>query len=130
MGIVKSVSDKEIYVERTNIGACKSCSIGGICGMKDKSEIVVNSDDTFEIGERVELMISPSVRVWSSLLVFITPIVFLILFYILAFYVFEFNEGWAVFGSIFGSGLGFVLLKGIDGRYGRRFEVRIRKCEV
>ena len=129
-GIIKSVSGKEIHVERTNIGACKSCSIGSFCGMKDKSEIIVNSEDTYEIGERVELMISPSVRVWSSLLVFITPIVFLILFYILAIYVFGLNEGWAVFLSILGSGLGFVLLKGIDGRYGKRFEVQIRKCVV
>jgi len=90
----------------------------------------VNSEDTFEIGERVELMISPTVRVWSSLLVFITPIVFLILFYVLAVYMFGLNEGWAVFLSIFGSGLGFVLLKGVDERYGKRFLIRIRKYEL
>ena len=129
-GVVKGVSGTEILVERTNIGACKSCSIGSFCGMKDKSEIVVNSDDTFMIGEMVELLISPTARVWSGLLVFITPIVFLILFYSLGYYVFGLNEGLAVFVSIIGSGLGFVLLKRIDGRYGKRFEVRIRKYEV
>jgi positive regulator of sigma E activity len=125
--VVKRVSSKWILVERTNIGACRTCGIRGVCGMMDMSEVLVYSDEMFEIGEKVELLIKPSVRVWSGLLVFITPIVFLILFYLLGHYVFGLNEGWAVFVSIFGSGLGFVLLKWIDGRYGKQFEVRVRK---
>ena len=126
-GIVKRINGTDIHIERTNIGACKSCSIGSFCGMKDKSEIVVQSSDKFEIGEQVELAILPSVRVWSALLVFILPIVFLVVFYIVGFYVFNMVEGLAIILGLIGSVIAFLIIKQINNRYGMKFEIKIGK---
>ena len=126
-GVVKSLHDSVVIVERTNIGSCKSCSIGSFCVMNDKSEISVESTDEFSIGDVVDLMINPAVRVWSALLIFILPVLFLILFYPLSFYTFGFTEGWSILISLICSGLSLFIVKFINNKYGKKFNISIQR---
>jgi len=96
--------------------------------MKNKSEIVVKSEEKYDIGDMVELIISPATRILSALLVFIIPVVFMVLFYCISFFWFRFNEGVSVLISFFGCAVSYCILKLCDSKYGKKFEVRIRKC--
>ena len=126
-GVVKSIHDSVVIVERTNIGSCKSCSIGSFCAMKDKSEISVESTDEFSIGDVVDLMINPAVRVWSALLIFILPVLFLVFIYPLSFYIFGFTEGWSILISLICSSLSLLIVKFINNNYGKKFYIRIQR---
>ena len=125
-GIVKGFHDSIVIVERTNIGSCKSCSIGSFCVMKDKSEIAVESTDEFSIGDVVDLMINPAVRVWSALLIFILPVLFLVSIYPLSYYIFRFTEGWSILISLICSSLSLLIVKIINNKYGKKFNIRIQ----
>ncbi len=84
IGTVTSVQGRNITVEICKSGGCKTCSMHGICGSNNTPIILhFETGDDYKIGDQVIVSVSSGVRILSSLIVFILPLIALLGFFLL-----------------------------------------------
>ena len=124
VGTVVAANGNKVRVELVRGSGCKSCTMRGMCfGRNTPAVFDLESDLDLVPGDRVQLEISPSTRVLSSLLVFGLPMLCLFASFLIA-------SRWLAelpaIGIAFGAtALSFLLMKQIDKRFGNRLQVRI-----
>jgi len=124
VGTVVTVNGTRVKVELVRGASCKSCSMRGMCfGRNTPAVFDLESDLDLSPGDRVQLEISPSTRVLTSLMVFGLPLLSLFAGYLI-------GSRWLAelpaIGIAFGAtALSFLLMKQIDKKYGNRLQVRI-----
>ncbi len=124
VGTVVAAKGKKVRVELVRGAGCKSCAMRGMCfGRNTPAIFDLESDLDLVPGDRVQLEISPSTRVLSSLLVFGLPMLCLFASFLIA------NRWLAELPSIgiafAGTALSFLIMRQIDKRFGNRLQVRI-----
>ncbi|MCK9557406.1 MAG: SoxR reducing system RseC family protein [Candidatus Cloacimonetes bacterium] len=123
-GIVTSVSGNTVVVELQRGNGCKSCAMHGLCFSKGKAAFLeLESSLKLEIGDSVELEISPSGRVLASLLIFIVPIVFLFIGFLLA--NIWMNELSSIILAFASMALSFFIIRLCDNRWGKKLKIEI-----
>ena len=130
LGIVKSVSDNKISVSRINTDSCGSCSMHGICGVKNQIDLVFKTSDSFKVGDTVEIIVSAEAKIFSAFIIFVFPILLMIIFYAVSFYFFKLTEGFSILLSIIGLVCSVFFIKIIDKRFELKERVRIRKVKI
>jgi len=125
-GIVTAVAGSLVTVEIQRGGGCKSCSMRGFCFSKSTPAVFhLESDLPLQIGDTVELDISPTGRVLASVLIFGIPVLALFAGYILAqIWLRELPSILMAFLAMAGS---FVLIRYCDQRIGQKMEIRIAR---
>jgi len=119
LGIVTSVQGKAITVEIVKGGGCKACGLKGLCGT-DNNPIIMHfdTDDSYQIGDKVIVSVSAGVRVLSSLIVFIFPLLAMFGFYFAGrCYTTESGSILIAFGGLL---LAFGIIRILDKRIGRK----------
>ncbi len=103
LAVVKEYKNGYAFIEIQKTDSCKSCGMNAICGKGSKnSRCKVKTDLDLKPGDVVEIYISAGVKVVSSLIIFIFPILMMIAFYLLAKFVFKFNENFSILSSFTG----------------------------
>lgn len=121
---VTAVGSKSVSVEIQRSGGCKSCSVSSLCFGKDLSVTCeIETDMTLEVGDRVELVISPQSRVLASLLIFLVPILALFGGYYVSHV--WLGESYAVLGAFLLMILSFIGIWRLDKKIGKKFTARI-----
>lgn len=119
IGIVKKFENGVATVAMDVQGGCAGCKMHGVCGTDGKNvEHVIPTDLDLTIGDKVILYIDPGKRVFSALMLFIFPIVFMALFYYIA--SFFLPEGFAILFGFLGLIIAFVVNKIIDKVWGKK----------
>lgn len=111
--------------------ACNGCD--GKCGTltfaklfaNKRSELTIESKETLEVGQKVDLSLDDSHVIKMSLLTYMVPLLLAILFTFLAANVFELAESWQVLFAIFGGYCGFLIAKA--KQKGLRNRIKIKK---
>jgi positive regulator of sigma E activity len=115
VAIVREVGDGFVKVEMVQSGSCSSCGLSGFCHGQDKTIThKIKTESNYEIGSLVKVEISPSLRVKSSLLVFLFPILAMILFFSLAKYGLNLSEPISILISFVGFGISGVIIYFVD----------------
>jgi positive regulator of sigma E activity len=115
LATVKETGNGFVLVEMIRSGSCESCGLSGLCHGQDRSIThKIQTKSHFEIGDQVRVELAPSVRIKSSLLVFIFPILSLLLFFILARYALQLSEPISILISFAGLILSGVIIYLID----------------
>ncbi|MCF7858197.1 MAG: SoxR reducing system RseC family protein [Candidatus Cloacimonetes bacterium] len=132
IALVKKTGNKVVFVEVERSGSCKNCSISGLCNTKDKSIIhKIKTGMELKVGDRVQVNISPGMRIFSSFVVFILPIILMIFFYVAAKLVFNSSEGIAIISSLLGLIAGGLCIYLIDKMLSEKLRFKIiKKIEV
>jgi len=100
--------------------------MSGVCGGGNKNKyFTLETDLPVKVGDQVILKIHGGSEVISSLVLFLLPIVFMILGFVLGRFVFGFTEGIAVLISILGLGISFFVVRLIDHFYGKKIFLSI-----
>jgi positive regulator of sigma E activity len=108
--IVKECGDGYAVIEIQKTESCKSCGMNSICGKgASNSQCRVKTDILLNPGDRVKIYVSGGIRIISSLILFIFPILMMIIFYLIAKYVMHFTENFSILSSFLG-----LLLSGIS----------------
>jgi len=113
--IVREIGEGFVQVEMIRSGSCGSCGLSGFCHGQDKTithRIITESKYT--IGDIVKIDISPGLRIKTSLLVFLFPILSMILFFSLARYVLILTEPISILISFAGLILSGIIIYLID----------------
>ena len=126
-GIIKSINGKRVVIERIQEGSCSSCAMKGLCNIKNQIDISVETSESFEIGEIVEIVVSPQTRLSSSFIIYIMPLLFMIIFYYLSFNLLNLTETSSVFISFSSLAISFLLIKIIDKNTKNKSNVVIKK---
>lgn len=124
IGTVVSVRGKLVKVELVRGSGCKSCSLRGMCfGRNTPAVFELESDLNLVPGDRVQLMIAPSTRVLTSLMVFGLPLLCLFAGYLIgSLWLAELPSVGIAFAA---TALSFFIMRKIDKKFGNRLQVRI-----
>lgn len=124
IGTVVSVRGKLVKVELVRGSGCKSCSLRGMCfGRNTPAVFELESDLELVPGDRVQLMIAPSTRVLTSLMVFGLPLLCLFAGYLIgSLWLAELPSIGIAFAA---TALSFFIMRKIDKKFGNRLQVRI-----
>jgi positive regulator of sigma E activity len=86
-GIVAEIKDNISIIILTPKHPCQSCKVSNLCGFKGKKEITIINDEGFVVGERVEIIIKTSQRLFVSFCAYIAPIILLFFFYAIFYFI-------------------------------------------
>lgn len=114
VAIVKKVEGDWVSLEIEQTDSCNSCAMHGICNTGDKKIIhKIKTNIQLQQGDKVRIFLEPSLRVLSSFLIFIFPILIMIIFYLASKFIIGLSENIAILISIISllfSGLAIYIL--------------------
>jgi len=125
-GVITAVDEKYTTVEIVRGGGCKSCSMQGFCFKKSTpAQFVLSTELDLQIGDKVQLEISPGGRTMASLLVFGLPIACLFAGFLVAGIWFPELISIA-FAFIFMS-MGFLIVRLLDKNLSKHLSIKIAR---
>jgi len=125
IAVVKSVDDKTVTIQIKKTDSCKSCSMKGVCGTSSKPiEHKIKTDLELKVGDRVKVYLSPGVKILSSFIIFVFPILLMILFYFLGKILLN-SENLAILISIIGLLFSGIIIYFIDKKYAKKIHFEI-----
>lgn len=126
IAVVKKVSSDYIWIEMEKNGSCSNCSMNGICQQDGKSIIhKIRTDRSFEVDDTVQVEVSPKLRIFSSFIIFLFPIITMVIFYLIAKYLISLSEDFSIISSLFGVLLSGFIVYLIDKKYSDKISIKI-----
>lgn len=126
IALVRAVDADTVTVEMMKTGACDSCAMSGVCVGHDKTvQHTIKTDRQLAVGDRVRVSVSPGMRIFSSVVIFLFPILSMILFYLVSRYVVHSSENIAILLSFVGLLLSGLVVYGIDKKFANRIRIDI-----
>jgi positive regulator of sigma E activity len=124
IGLVTSVSGNRITVEIPKGGGCKSCSMKGLCGSDNKPVVLYfDTDGQYQVGDKVNVSVSSGVRILSSVIVFVFPLLALFGFFLIGrSFMTELNSIIFGFGGLL---LAFAVIKLLDKCIGKHINFQL-----
>ena len=128
IAVVRKTEKNFVHVEVERTGSCDGCAISGICNADDKIIMhKISTDLKLKIGDKVQVNIEPSLRVFSSFVVFIIPILTMLSFYLISKYLLNLNEDLSIIISMFGLLLSGLFIYIIDKIFVNKLNFKITK---
>jgi positive regulator of sigma E activity len=128
IAVVRKTEGNFVHVEVERTGSCEGCAVSGICNVNDKIILhKIKTDLKLKIGDRVQVNIAPSLRIFSSFVVFIIPILTMLSFYLISKYLFNLNEDLSIVISMFGLLLSGLFIYIIDKIFANKLSFKITK---
>ncbi len=123
-GIVRTFQNGIATVELERGGGCSGCAMRGFCFSKSSPAVFhLATDLNLEPGDEVELAISAEGKILASFLIFVLPILFLIIGFLIAnLYFTELVSIIFAFGAM---ALSFLVVRYCDRKLGHKFKVEI-----
>lgn len=128
VAVVRKIEGNYVHVEIERTGSCEGCAVSGICNANDKTILhKIKTDLKVKVGDRVQVNIAPSLRVFSSFVVFIIPILTMLSFYLISKYLFILSEDPSIVISMFGLLLSGLFIYIIDKVFANKLSFKITK---
>ena len=126
LAVVKEIKDGFIFIEMQTSESCNKCAMHGVCqGMDKKLQHKIKTDMELSEGDFIRVQVSASMRVFSSFIIFIFPILSMLLFYGLGKYLFRFSENFSILLSFAGLVLSGITIYFIDKKYTEKIIFKI-----
>jgi positive regulator of sigma E activity len=126
IAVVRAVQGTTVTVEMMKTGACDSCAMSGVCVGHDKTvQHTIQTDRQLAVGDTVRVSVSPGMRIFSSVIIFLFPILCMILFYLVSRYVVHTSENLAILLSFVGLLLSGLVVYGVDKKCASRIRIEI-----
>jgi len=128
IAVVRKIEENIVQVEIERTGSCEGCAASGICNSNNKIILhKIKTDLKLKIGDKVQVNIAPSLRVFSSFVVFIIPIITMLSFYLISKYLFKLNEDLSIIISLLGLLLSGLFIYLIDKKFANKLSFKITK---
>ncbi|MDA3813574.1 MAG: SoxR reducing system RseC family protein [Candidatus Cloacimonetes bacterium] len=128
IAVVRKIEANIVQVEIERTGSCEGCAVSGICNSNNKIILhKIKTDLKLMIGDKVQVNIAPSLRVFSSFVVFIFPIITMVSFYLISKYLFILNEDLSIVISLLSLLLSGLFIYLIDKKFENKLSFTITK---
>ncbi|MCD6182131.1 MAG: SoxR reducing system RseC family protein [Candidatus Cloacimonetes bacterium] len=126
IAFVRSIDGRTVTVELIKTGSCDTCAMSGICGANDKTVIhTIKTDRKLAVGNKVRVQVSPGMRIFSSFIIFLFPILSMVCFYLGAKLLVHTSENIAILLSFVGLLLSGIVVYAVDKIFADRISVKI-----
>ena len=126
IAIVSEVRGNEVLVEIPKSDSCDSCAAHGICS---KGETTVTHWITTDLrvvkGDYVRLFIAPSLRIASSFIIFMLPVLVMLVFYLIPRFILHTSENISILISILSLGVSGLIIYYLDKSWGKKIKFEI-----
>ncbi len=118
VGTVVDIQNGLAIVEYSRSDACDTCKLKAFCFQKggDITKLTMKNNLNVKKGDMIQFEISPQMRMLSSFLVFILPIIFMIGSYFLCKSAIGLSENMSIVVSLVSIAVAFIVVKIIDGQ--------------
>lgn len=115
-GIVVNIQDDFAFVEVEKGEICNTCKLRSLCFHKGNEKPIFKIKNILNAkkGDKISFVIEPKIRILSSFLVYIIPIILLISSYCISKYCLHLSENLSILIAILSVALCFFILKFID----------------
>ncbi len=122
VGTVVEIQNGFAIVEYSRSDACNTCKLKPFCFQRggDVNTLTMKNELNVKKGDKIQFEISPQMRILSSFLVFILPIIFMIGSYFLCKSAIGLSESISIIVSLVSIAVAFILVKIIDGQIKRK----------
>ena len=118
VGTVVDIQNGLAIVKYSRSVACNTCKLKAFCFQKggDVTTLTMKNELNVKLGDKIQFEISPQIRILSSFLVFILPIIFMIGSYFLCKSAIRLSESISIIVSLVSIAVAFIVVKIIDGQ--------------
>ena len=129
--VVIDVNEQQVLLETQRQSACQSCSVKSGCGTSTLSKVVGNRSSQFAVdktldvkmGDTVVVAIDENALVQGSLLIYLFPLIFMMMFGILVEYYFT-NELFTIMSVITGFVFAMILVRKVMSNSGLKKSIQ------
>ncbi|MCF7793272.1 MAG: SoxR reducing system RseC family protein [Candidatus Cloacimonetes bacterium] len=126
--VVIEVHDDFILVQMMKSGSCDSCGMSGLCHGKDRTVThKIFTDKKYEVGDLLKVEVAPGLKIATSMLVFLVPILTMILFFAIASFGLHLSEPIAILSAFIGLILSGIVIYRIDRKFGKKIKFEIKE---
>ncbi len=126
--IVKEIHKDHILIEMMKTASCDNCGLRMLCHGNNKNIFHrIKTNMKLNVGDTVLVAVSPGIKILSSFIVFIFPILNMIFFYLIGKFIFNLNENFSILSSFLGLLLSGIIIYFFDKKYGNKIKFEILK---
>jgi len=132
VGTVVDIQNGLAIVEYSRSDACDTCKLKAFCFQKggDVTKLTMKNNLNVKKGDIIQFEISPQMRILSSFLVFILPIIFMIGSYFLCKSAIGLSENISIVVSLISIAIAFIFVKFIDGQIKKKAMIQPKMVAV
>lgn len=132
VGTVVDIQNGLAIVEYSRSDACDTCKLKAFCFQKggDVTKLTMKNNLNVKKGDIIQFEISPQMRILSSFLVFILPIIFMIGSYFLCKSAIGLSENISIVVSLISIAVAFIFVKFIDGQIKKKAMIQPKMVAV
>ncbi len=122
IGTVIDIQNDFLLVEVEKGESCINCKLKSLCFYKGNEKTIFQIKNILNAkkGDKISFVIEPKIRILSSFLVYILPIILLIVTYSFCKYVLNISENLSILSAIISIPLCYFILKFIDKLFARK----------
>ncbi|MBN2461596.1 MAG: SoxR reducing system RseC family protein [Candidatus Cloacimonetes bacterium] len=126
IGTVITCGNGEAVVEISPGESCTNCKLVSICGGGTRpSRFRIKTGLALTAGDKVRISVTAGIRIISSLIIFIMPILLMIIFYLFSRFLLMFKENLSILISLVGLAISGLLIYILDKKYAAKIEFTI-----
>lgn len=132
VGTVVDIQKGLAVVEYSRSDACNTCKLKAFCFQKggDVTKLTMKNILNVKKGDKVQFEISPQMRMLSSFLVFILPVIFMIGSYFVCKSAINLTEKVSIIISLISIVVAFIIVKIIDGQIKKKAMIQPKMVAV
>ena len=132
VGRVVDIQNGLAVVEYSRSDACNTCKLKAFCFQKggDVNKLTMKNNLNVKKGDMIQFEISPQMRMLSSFLVFILPVVFMIGSYFLCRSAIGLSENISIVVSLISIAVAFIIVKIIDDQIKKKAMIQPKMVAV
>jgi len=132
VGTVVDIQNGFAVVEYSRSDACNTCKLKAFCFQKsgDVNTLTMKNELNVKKGDKIQFEISAQMRILSSFLVFILPIIFMIGSYFLCKSAIGLSENISIIISLVSIVAAFIVVKIIDGQIKKKALIQPKMVAV
>lgn len=125
IAVVEEVSAGKVKVSLPQTDSCKSCAVHGFCHATEAEGHWVETDLPLQQGDKVKMFIAPGLRIASSFIIFLLPVIMMLVFYLVSKYLISLSENLCILISILSLGVSGFLIWQLDKIWGKKVKYEI-----
>ncbi len=132
VGTVVDIQNGLAIVTYSRSDACNTCKLKAFCFQKggDVTTLTMKNELNVKKGDKIKFEISPQIRILSSFLVFILPIIFMIGSYFICKSAIGLSESVSIIVSLVSIVIAFIVVKIIDGQIKKKAMIQPKMVAV
>ena len=126
IAIVQEINNGKVLVKLPGSENCSGCAVHGICQAGDNiASHWIKTDMNLQLGDKVKIFIAPALRIVSSFIIFLMPVLMMLFVYLAIKYLAGGSENISIVGSILSLGLSGVIIWLIDKKWSGKLRYEI-----